>query len=415
MGIRLLSSSAAALAVLIAGILLPVTAPARAELYFLPSLALTGNYDDNLFFTPDDREEDYFLRLRPALKAGYRSLPTDLSLNYSFDLERYDQHQDLDSDKARQDLALDYSFRPSQVLTLGMNADYLKTRTPSELVALTGVGFGRVFAERRSFNPSVEYQYDNLTTATAGYQYIRDKITDGIGSDVNSASAGLDRRLTLRNAISFRYRFDRFHFDNGVVVNANTLLFGGNWAYSPRLTLSALAGPRFTSSDTTDASATAELRYEIDHGEVALNYDRQQTTVLGVGAAVNTEDLAASLTLMTAPDVELRAVPSYAVSTNNGPSTEVYRFLLEAGWQASRYLTVVGSYEFTAQHGDLLATGGGGETIHNAIMLGIVIAAPRRFGTETRRRFYLPSNLGGEPAPVPGRLRESPSPEEDEP
>jgi hypothetical protein len=414
MGIRLSSSGAAALAALIAGALLPVTAPARAELYFLPSLALTGNYDDNLFFTPDDHEDDYFLRLRPAVKAGYRSLPTNFSLNYSFDLERYDRHQDLDSDKARQDLALDYSFRPSQILTLGVNADYLRTRSPSELVALTGVGFGRVFAERRSFNPTLEYQYDSLTTATAGYQYIRDKITNGIGSDVNTASAGVDRRLAPQAGISFRYRFDRFHFDNGVVVNANTLLFGGNYAYSKRLTLSALAGPRFTSSDTTDASASAELRYEIDHGEVALNYDRQQTTVLGVGAAVNSDGLAATLLLMTAPDVELRAVPSYAVSTNDGLRTEVYRFLLEAGWQASRYLTVVGSYEFNAQHGDLTAAGGG-ETIHNVIMLGIVIAPPQRFGTETRRRFYLPSNLGGEPAAVPGKLRESPSLEEDKP
>jgi hypothetical protein len=223
---------------------------------------------------------------------------------------------------------------------------------------------------------------------------------------------GVNRRLAPQDSASFRYRFDRFHFDSGQSVNVNTLLFGGTWQYTPRLSFNALAGPRFTGSDNTDASVSAGLNYRIERGELDLNYQRTQTTILGVGAAVDSETLGAALSLMPVSDVELRAVPDYSDSTNGGRRTEVYRFLLEAGWQATPYLTVVGSYEFSAQHGSLVAAGAG-QITRNLVMLGIVIAAPQRFGGETRRRFYLPSNLGGEPAPAPGELRESPSLEEE--
>jgi hypothetical protein len=414
MGIRLISSSATALAaVVVAGAWLPAVASARSALYLLPSLALTEVYDDNLFFVPDDHQEDRFLRLRPAVRLGYRTLPTDLDLTYSQDLERYNQYQDLDTNQARRDLSLDWSFRPNRLLTLHTAADYIKTRSPGELAALTGVQFGRVFAERRYFSPSLEYAYDNLTTANARYEYSRDKITNGIGSDTNTVDLGVNRRLSPYDTADIRYRFDRFHFDSGQSVNVHTLLFGTDYQFTPRLAVTALAGPRFTGNDSTDASVSAQLRYRIERGDLSLDYQRSQTTILGVGAAVDSETLGATLTLMPVKDVELRAVPNYSNSTNAGLRTEVYRFLLEAGWQATTYLTVVGSYEFTAQHGSLLSSGAN-ETTHNLIMIGVVVASPQRVERGgSRRRIYLPSTLGGEPAPIPGQLGDSSSLEEE--
>ena len=392
--------------------MIPTSASARAELYFFPSLALTGNYDDNLFFTPDNREGDTYLRLRPAVDLGYRTELNKLDLNYSQDLERYNQYQELDSNKARRDLTLDWNFHPSRRLTFGTDADYLKTRTPSELGALTGVQFGRVFAEQRYLSPSLEYRYDNLTSTTARYEYLRDTISNGVGNDNNSVEFDVDRRLASQKTVDFRYRFDRFHFDTGQSVNVNTLLFGGVYAITPRLTLNALAGPRFTGNDNTNASASLELGYQVERGQLNVNYERTTTTILGVGAAVDTETAGVQLALSPVKNVVLRAVPNYSDSTNAGRRIEVYQFLLEAGWQATTYFTVVGSYELTAQHGNLLAAGGN-ETIRNAVMLGVVLAAPQHVEGEVRRRMYLPSNLGGQPAPVPGELREAPSLEEE--
>lgn len=412
MGIHI-SSKAAALTAVAAGLFMPAAASARAELYFLPSLALTETYDDNLFVSPNAHQEDRFLTLRPAARMGYRTLPTDLALSYSQDIERYNQRQGLDSNKARRDLSVNWDFRPTRVLTLGAQADYLKTRSPSELATLTGVQFGRVFAERRYLSPSLEYQYDNLTTTNARYAYVRDKISSGIGSDTNTLDLGLNRRLSAYNSATFRYRFDRFHFDSGQSVNVYTLLFGGAWQFTPRLAVNAVAGPRFTGNDGTDASANAGLDYQIERGELSLNYQRTQTTILGVGAAVNSQAVGAILSLMPVNEVELRAAPDYSVSDNAGRRAEVYRFLLEAGWQATTYLTVVGSYQFTAQRGSLLSSGTS-EITHNVIMVGVVLASPQRIERgDTRRRIYLPSTLGGEPAPVPGDLRESQSLEEE--
>src|SRR6266481_1499635 len=130
--------------------LAPNIAQAQMGWFAAPSLLAAEVYDDNLFFSPSQREQDRILRLSPAIEAGYRSDPLSVRGRYTFDAERYAQHPQLDSNQAREQAGMDFRYRPTHRLTVATEASVITTQTPAELNLDTGLGSRRVQAERQS-------------------------------------------------------------------------------------------------------------------------------------------------------------------------------------------------------------------------------------------------------------------------
>jgi hypothetical protein len=402
MGIRMLRRAAGRL-ILVGGAFLSL--PAQSDLYATPSLAVAEIYDDNLFFSSSAPQEDRILRLSPAIDAGYRSAPMTVHGRYTFDAERYARHPELDDNQVREHTALDFRYEATRLLTLSADASYLKTQTPGELTPETGLEFGRARAERFFFSPSLVYQFDRLTAGTTTYRFTRDKLAGGIGSDTHIAMFDLDRRITSRDTASFGYRFEQFRFDAGDTVTAHVLLVGGTREFTPRTAATVLAGPRF-SDGSTDPEVSASLFHKLDQGVLGLAYTRSETTVIGRTGTATTETLGATLGYSLGSSIEIRAAPSFLSSTLGGLQADVFIMNLEVGYRIARYLTLIGSYEFSTQHGSLTAPGGG-EITRNVVLLGLVIAAPRRTDPdpESRPRVLTPSTLSGEPPPTRTRLK----------
>src|SRR2546425_10606302 len=90
------------------------TAVAQSEPYVRTSLTLSGVQDSNLFSaTGDSRQGDSLSRLSPEIEGGFRSARLSDAGRYALDAERFVDHPELDTNRARQIATLDFQTRPA--------------------------------------------------------------------------------------------------------------------------------------------------------------------------------------------------------------------------------------------------------------------------------------------------------------
>ena len=111
----------------------PWPAWAQAGWYYLPTLRLTEEFDDNVFSSVR-RSSDFITRLTSDVKVGYRSTPFTLLLTGSADGEVFARNPELDGVNRTQS-GLETEWRPVQPLTLRLGAS--SWRAPVTPVRLT--------------------------------------------------------------------------------------------------------------------------------------------------------------------------------------------------------------------------------------------------------------------------------------
>src|SRR5437667_12033307 len=119
----------------------PLTAWAQAGWYYIPSLSLYEEFDDNIF-SSTNRTSDFITRRANGWKIGYRSRPFTLLLTSSLDGELFANHHELDG-LNRTQVGLESEWIPTLPLTLRLSALFTKTQTPSELAPNLGLQLGR--------------------------------------------------------------------------------------------------------------------------------------------------------------------------------------------------------------------------------------------------------------------------------
>src|SRR5438552_17660284 len=91
----------------------PGCALAQAGYYVTPAFSLSESYDDNVFLTRSNRQDDFVSPFPPALKAGYRSAPFTLFDGYSFRRAVYAEHPLLSTAVERRLGRLELAYRPA--------------------------------------------------------------------------------------------------------------------------------------------------------------------------------------------------------------------------------------------------------------------------------------------------------------
>ena len=99
-----------------------------AEFKVIPSVALKGEYNDNVFFDEDDQISDYIGTVTPGLEIINRTERLDLNLNGHYRIIRYKDAGELDAEDYDGSGRLSYSLTP--VLRLNAGALYDKSTQP---------------------------------------------------------------------------------------------------------------------------------------------------------------------------------------------------------------------------------------------------------------------------------------------
>ena len=378
---------------LLIAILLPHAANAQGNYFLVPSITLAEVYDDNVFLTSSQREHDFISRASPAVVGGYRSTQLTLIGYYTFDADYYARHTDFNDINAREEGGIDFTYRPDQLLTLSLNAQYIETEIPSNLNFETGLASGRMNVERFSVTPAARYRFDPRTTGNASYTFTDDTVAGGLDTETHSTSVGLDRRVTRRDTASLAYTYRRFNFENDS-EDSHLPTIGWTHRLTQLTSVTLVGGPRF-SDGNVDPEILALIRHRLDRGELTFGYARSQSTVLGESGTVETDTF--EVTALYSPDRywQFRAVPSYVISKRGRFDAEVFRTSFEVSYQLTNYLSFIGAYEFSNQDGSLVGPGGGDIT-RNVIMVGIVLTAPSPPGYDRRMgRSILPNRRLG--------------------
>lgn len=351
--------------------------------YVTPSLSIGELYDDNLFFAPTDRQQDFFTRISPGLTAGYQSTPLTLLAGYSFDSEIYSKHPELTTNQMRQNAVLELTARPTRLLALAAKGTYSKTRTPWQFNTFTGVAIRRVRAERIEFNPSMTYRQDPLTTATGDYSFSRQTIVGSISIDSHIVNLGLDRRITETDTLTPGYIGRRFEFDGLDSITSHAFTLGWRHNFTPLTTLTLRGGPRVTEGALDDwPEALVSLQHRLTRGEVALTYGNILTTVVGQPEKIMAQSLSATIDYELTPRLRVIVGPTAVRVTAQTFRTTVYVSNAELTYQVNKWLALKGSHQFSLMRGSFNPlTGGTGGTVevpHNMVWLRLVVTYPFR-------------------------------------
>lgn len=425
--------------------------------FFLePSVQFTESYDDNLFLTPDaERQSDYFMRVTPGILSGYRSARVLFTGGYNFDAERYTDHPDLETLRARQNVTFDLTTLATQRFIFAVNAGYMDTTTPSDLNQASGLILGRARAERIGARPSFTYRVSQNGRIKAEYETAYDRLEGDLGEAelpegeaahedltgfTNTGTFEYRHQVTERTFVTTDYAIRDLRFNGSRMAGPSHVFTAGvGYALSPMTTLTLRAGPRLSSqyADTVvpvplapeapavpgvappagvpDAAAPVIERSVVPEWSIALRRDgrrstvdltwsRTQTTAIGQPDFVDTNAVALDVLLRPASAVELKVNPSFFRDALAGAETRVYRLALGMTVWLGKRFAIVSQYRYGYQEG--LNAAGLGSPIpiirQNVVSIGVLATARRRTAPqEPGRRPDGPSARPPEPGSRP--------------
>jgi hypothetical protein len=149
---------------------LSTSLPAAAQsLGVVPSLKLTGGYDDNILFTNTQTIDAYYTSVRPEINLGLASDRYDLGIDANAEIFRYPEEKDLDYESYRYDMGGSYQI--SQRLNILSNFGYIKDTTLDSELEETGRVVEREDRKRYQGDGSLSYGLNEVSEIGIEYRY----------------------------------------------------------------------------------------------------------------------------------------------------------------------------------------------------------------------------------------------------
>lgn len=374
-----------------------------AGFYVTPSLSVSETYDDNIFLTSAQQQDDFISRFTPGLKAGYQSEPFTLLGSYSFRSAIYADHPSLDTPTESQLGSLELKYRPTEVLTLGFDGAYSRTSIASELnqpnpalpfipvQATAGILTTRVATTFYSLMPSIGYRFDPLTRGSASYDYVVYE-GGGIATTAEDVVLGLDRDITLRDTGLLKAYYRHFETETSGPFASSTgsgsqdsyaVTLGWKHRFTEQLDATVEAGPRISegtgiAGETVGAEANAAVNWRFQLGTASLGYSRTELTAAGVGGVLRAESVYASVAVEPIRFLHLSLTPRWVQDTPEGGGAQtmgtitIYSVDALATYQLTRWLSARLSYQYASEQV------GRFDIPHNLVTIGLDFGYPTR-------------------------------------
>jgi hypothetical protein len=371
--------------------IIPIIPPGAAGFYLVPSLAITEEFDDNIFATHSHREWDFISRFSPELGGGYRSAPFTLLASAGFDAEVFPRHSDLNDATSGWHAGLAATYLPIRPLRLDLGVAYLDTRTPSTLPVAVGLAptvvapatvlqFGLRRATFLTVSPSAAYQFTQLTSGSASYTYTHDTIEAGTDTTAHTAQFRLSHQFTPLDTGSLGYRSTVYEFGESFGTGSTTEVdyaptVGYTRQLTPQTKLILEGGPLFTSDGSVGPNVSAELDHSFRLATVALRYARSDGFILGEPGVVKTETYSASVTMEPVRSLLVSLSPSITRLFGRAVGdTNSYDLVAGASYPFLRWLVGRLTYRFGYQEQP------GGDIFRNVVSLSLEASYPYRIG-----------------------------------
>jgi hypothetical protein len=346
-------------------------ASAQAGWYVTPSLTLSEEFDDNVFYSSTSPRSDLVSRASPGVELGYKSKPFTLLARSSIDSEIYVDNTQLNDIASRKRAGLTFEYMPQPTLTLRLDATYLDTNTPSEIVPLTGLQLARAQSTELKVTPAVIYELSAVDTVRAHYTFIRDRLENIPGNELHELQLRYARQLTALDNVSVGYRLHVFETEDQPNTFTHTPTIRWTRQITPLWLLSIEAGPRFVDDGSVEPEVNARLQYTIKWGYLALDYYRSEQLVIGRAGKFEVESVTGVVDIEPIKNLRVRFEPGY-YRTEVDPTAHVWAFHLSGVYPLTKWLSARLNYRYAhqAQGSDVLA--------HNIVTLSLDMGQPFR-------------------------------------
>jgi hypothetical protein len=285
------------------------------EFKLIPSLAVRGEYNDNIFYTADNEEDDYITTISAGLELIERTERFDLDLSATVSPFYYTDYSDLDDVDHNYRGTVGYQISP----LIGVNADalYDVSNRRDRDVETTGVVLTNDERKRQKYGLGFDYTLTEKAAMALSFGYLQDKWDDANfdRQDFEDYSARLNFTYNLSkwwDSTTGRLNFGvrRYKYELSGIETSDTYKYTGaigaqHW-FSETVNLIVDLGANYTDSDflnsgvienNTDSGgvgqAILEIRGEITRGSIRIAH--QITSASGRGTTVNRSDVVLNL------------------------------------------------------------------------------------------------------------------------
>jgi hypothetical protein len=217
----------------------------------VPSLTVTEEYNDNIFFEERNADNDIITTVSPAIDVVERTERLDLRLNGRLDGVLYARHPEFNEVDHGHSGRMQYQVTPR--FSAAARAGYVSDSRPDRDLIETGQVLTAVRRDRQDYALSGTYLLSEKTAATLSYGYARDDYDDPEFENVRTHTIGLGLTRDLQpllprtvgrlNIGYAHYEYDDARFDN------YTLTAGASHALSEAWNILLDVGVRYTRSE----------------------------------------------------------------------------------------------------------------------------------------------------------------------
>jgi hypothetical protein len=359
------------------GLLAP---PAQRGSYILtPSIAVSEEFNDNVFQENQNRRSDFITSFSPALTFVVNRPSYNLSAGYSFSADIYAKESRLNNAFDRQNFLASGLFRSLPTLTLTFVDTFALDRSTS-VVAVQGTSTGRQESWSNTLTPGLTWQItpqDSLSLSASygvlrflgssqgSSQGSRQSSSQGTGvgqgdSDTYGLQSNLGHAFTPRLTGTIGYNFTYLDLTGGQ-QNSTTHnpVVGLIYGFTPTLTGAVSGGPSFveTGGETSIVpGGSASLVQTLQFGSASVQYTRGVTVAGGFGGTNETQRASATLAVTTLyQGLVVLFTPGYTESTsvrrqqNESVDVKVIELSLGAAYVIAQYTTLFAGYTFVHQ------------------------------------------------------------------
>ena len=367
----------------------------RGPVTLTPSISVSEEYNDNLFFNNQDRQRDFITGFSPTITLFINRPSYQVNGGYSFTAELYERESPLNNALNRQNFFGTGLYRATPRLTLTASETYAVSRN-TNLVASQGFATGRQESLSNTFGPGLTYQMTPGTSLSLGATYgllrFKGAVTDGAGtasdSDTYGLLSSLAHELTPRLTGTIGYGFTYLTEQGQENSTTHTPTVGGSYRLTPTLTGSVSGGPAITElggETFVSPAATASLVQGLAFGSASARYVRSVGAAGGFGGTTDIQTISGTLTLPTwrrgllvVFDTTYNTAESVGSRQTDRVDVKALTLNLQVTYQITAFTSVFGGYTFFQQR----TTGSSSQQVdadQNRVRFGLQFGYPINF------------------------------------
>lgn len=359
----------------IAMVLLGPLAASAYDFRLVPSLSAREEYDSNLFFTGQNREDSWVTTVTPGLEAAGKTERADAAVSGNLYWLRYNADSSLDTTDYAGRGRLGYRFTPE--FRVAGTGEYRKESRPDRHFEEAGL-VDRSRDYRQDYTFSADWAVTEKAAADLSYGFERLDYPTLPERNSTAHSAGLGFACNLsRFATETKARvnlgFSRALFE-GLTVDSYTLTLGVFRAVHELWAVVANVGGHYTRSEfdvpwgTQEESSTgwvadASIVYTGERGNGSFTFSRDVAPAYGFGGAALRTAAVLNLSRRFLHDVSGTLSAGYYWNTSeagqySSQAIEERSARLRPGlrWEATKNIVLDAAYQYTREENRLTGT-----------------------------------------------------------